>query len=160
MMVTVHALFSVNDLIGSKIIAKGTKHLAKGYPECSHSALLVNERWVYESTGHSGVRVISIDAWNTVNTEVKRIQLSDMEYQVLADHFRAIKGKKYDYLGVLFLGLDIATTFLGCKLDNVNQWESPDKYFCCEVLGKLTQRYYGMHSPIQIMRDLCVSSKT
>lgn len=159
MNVTVHALFSKNNLIGSKIICKGTKHLAKGLPECSHTALLVNNRWVHESTGHTGVRVISIDSWSTVNVEVARIKLPDMDYQELADHFRKIKGKKYDYLGVLFLGLDIGLTFLGCNLDRVNQWESDDKYFCCEVLGKLTQRYYGMHSPIQILRDLCSSSK-
>lgn len=154
MQVTVHAIFSHNDKIGSKVICHGTHHLAKNEPLCSHTALLVNERWVHESTGHSGVRIISIDLWKTLNKEVARVPLKDMLYQDLANHFRSIKDKKYDYMGILFFCFAIIPTFIGFKLPKKNLLESPDKYFCCEVLGYLTGQYYGMSAPIQVMKLL------
>lgn len=155
MVVTVHALFSYNNLIGSKIIANGTAHLApKMNVKASHTAVLINERWVHESTGHSGVRVISYELWKQINIEVGRIKLADREYQEIADEYRKIKDKDYDYPGVIFFGLAIIPTFLGFKLPKKNKWESPNRYFCCEVLGKLTGKYYGMHSPIQILEEM------
>jgi len=154
MIVEVHVLFSKNNKIGSKIIAKGTKHLESNMPETSHTALLVNNRWVHESTGASGVRIISYDLWKTHQQEVCRIKLEDREYQIIADQYRQIKNKKYDYPGVVYLGLMIIPTFLGFKLPKKNKWESKDKYFCCEALGKLTNTYYGMSAPIQIMGNL------
>jgi hypothetical protein len=155
MIVTVHALFSYNKLIGSKLIYKGTKHLAPMLNvKTSHTAVLVNERWVHESTGHSGVRVISYDLWKQINIEVGRVKLENREYQEIADEYRKIKDKEYDYPGVIYLGLCIIPTFFGLKLPKKNKWESPNKYFCCEVLGKLTGKYYGMSAPIQILESL------
>lgn len=154
MIVKIHALFSHNELIGSKIISHGTKHLVKDCPLTSHVALLINNRWVHESTGYTGVRVISYDKWKEINTEVARIELGEIEYQVVADKFREIKAKKYDYLGVIFLGLCIVPTFFGKSLPKENKWESKEKYFCCEVLGFLTGHYYGMSSPVQILDRL------
>lgn len=155
MIVTVEALFSHNDLIGSKVIYKGSKHLAPELPNISHTAILVNGRWVHESTGHSGVRVISYDKWKEINTEVAKIKLEDREYQDIADQYRKILGKEYDYLGVCYLGLCIIPTFFGKKLPEKNKWESPNKYFCCEVLGYLTGQYYGMSPPNLILKKLC-----
>lgn len=154
MVVSVHALFSKNNLIGSKVIANGTAHLVSSSNKCSHTALLVNDRWVHESTGKAGVRVISYDLWKQINIEVGRIKLADREYQEIADEFRKIKGKKYDYLGIIYFGLVIIPTFFGAKLPKKNKWESPNRYFCSEVLGKLTGHYYGMMSPIQILDKL------
>jgi len=155
MVVSVHAIFSHNHLIGSKLIANGTKHLAQSLNvKASHTAVLINERWVHESTGHSGVRVISYDLWKQINTEVGRVQLESREYQEIADEFRKIKDKNYDYPGVIYLGLCIVPTFFGLKLPEKNKWESPNRFFCCEVLGKLTGQYYGMSSPIQILDKL------
>lgn len=155
MKVQVHTIFSHNNMIGSKIIAAGTAHLAKSINEhVSHVALLVNNRWVHEATGHSGVRVISYDAWSKLNAEVARVQLKDMEYQTLADKFRAIQGKKYDYLGILFFCMVVPFTFIGLPLPKRNLFESKDKYFCCEVIGSLTNQYYGMCAPVQILKSL------
>jgi hypothetical protein len=153
MIVTVYALFSHNKRIGSKIISKGTKHLAPDMSETSHVSVLINDRWVHEATG-VGVRVSSYDLWKTIHTEVARVQLESKEYQVIADKFREIKGKKYDYPGVFFLALCIIPTFLGFKLPKKNLWESKKKFFCCEVLGFLTGIYYGMSAPIQILGTL------
>lgn len=153
MRVSVHALFSYNGKIGSKIIANGTKHLAPEKPKTSHTAVLVNERWVHEATG-DGVHIRSYDLWKTEHTEVTRIELPEMEYQDLADQFRKINDLDYDYLGVIYLGLCIIPTFIGKPLPKENKWASDDKYFCCEVLGYLTNRDYSMYSPIQILKEL------
>lgn len=155
MIVTVDALFSSSNKLGGKIIAHGTAHLAPDIKEpVSHTALLVNNRWVHESTGKTGVQVISYEVWCKLHKEVSRVKLNDMDYQALANIFRRIKDKKYDYAGIAFFSLAILPTFLGFKLPKVNRWESRDKYFCCEVLGKLTGRYYGMSAPIQILEEL------
>ena len=154
MIVKIHALFSNNNMIGSKIISHGSKHLVKNQPLTSHVAILVNDRWVHESTGHTGVRVISYDKWVQLHNEVDRVELGEIEYQVIADKYREIKEKKYDYLGVIYLALCIIPTFLGISLPTSNKWESKEKYFCCEVLGYLTGQYYGMSSPVQILEKL------
>ena len=154
MIIPVHALFSHNKMIGSKIIAQGTKHLAPGESKCSHVALLVNNRWVHEATMKSGVRVLSYDLWSKINEEVARMELNPREYQEVADLFRDIMGRKYDWPGILFLGLCIIGTFFGLKLPEKNKWESKNKYFCCEVLAYLTNRCYSMMAPIQILRSL------
>lgn len=140
-------------MIGSKIISYGSAHLEPKMPKASHVAVLINERWVHEATG-AGVTISSYDKWSQQHEEVNRIQLKSREYQEIADQFRSIQGKKYDYLGVFFLGLCIIPTFLGRKLPKKNMWESKHKYFCCEVLGYLTGMYYGMSSPVQIMGSL------
>jgi hypothetical protein len=158
MVVTLDAIFSHNDMIGSKIIANGTKHLAKRQAPCSHTALLVNKRWVHESTMKSGVRVISYDAWSTVNTEVARAELKPRSYQEIADLFRDIKGRGYDWLGITFFTLAIIPTFVGFKLPKKNLLQDKNKYFCCEVLGYLTRRCYSMMSPVQIAKELCSGS--
>lgn len=155
MIVTVDAIFSKKNLIGSKLIALGTKHLVSEIKDTpSHTALLVNNRWVHESTGHTGVRVISYTEWSKINKEVARVKLKSIAYQKLADLFRDIKGKKYDFLGVLFLGICIGLTFFGIKLPKRNILESKNKYFCCEALGYLTNHYYGMSAPVQILQKL------
>lgn len=150
---SVHALFSTGPKIGAKIIAAGTAHLAPTCPKVSHTALLVQERWVHEATG-AGVHVSSYDSWSKVHKEVARVELAPREYQEIADKFRAIQGKKYDYLGVLYLSWRVFLNFFGATIPARNAWESSRKYFCCEVLAKLTSKYYGMKAPIQILQEL------
>lgn len=154
MIVSVDVLFSTNEMIGSKLIRLGTKHLTKGIKDTpSHVALLINERWVHEATG-SGVHIMSYPEWLKHQREVAKISLPSREYQEIADQFRKIKGKKYDYPGVIYLGLCIIPTFLGLPLLQKNKLESKDKFFCCEVVGYLTGSYYGMSSPTQILEAL------
>lgn len=153
MIVTVDALFSYSSKIGGKIIANGSAHLAPHLPKTSHTALLINGRWVHEATG-AGVNVISYEKWSQIHQEVGRVPLAAREYQEIADQFRLIRGKKYDYMGVFFLGLCVIPTFIGLPLPKKNLWESKNKYFCCEVLGYLTDMYYGMSCPNQIFEKL------
>jgi hypothetical protein len=153
MIVSIDILFSHNNMIGSKLIVWGSHHLAKEIPKTSHVALLVNKRWVHEATG-AGVHVSSYDLWASRQTEVARVEQCPIEYKELADQFRMIQGKKYDYPGVFFLGLAIIPTFFGFDLPKKNLWESKNKYFCCEAVGYLTGHYYGMSSPVQILKAL------
>lgn len=154
MIVTVDALFSSSPKIGALIIAHGSAHLASDLPKTSHVALLVNKRWVHESTGRPGVAVLSYDKWCKLHAEVARISLAPKEYQEIADQFRAIKGKKYDYVGVLYLAFWIFLSLFGATLPAKNRLENKQKYFCCEVLGTLTGQYYGMSAPVQILEKL------
>ena len=155
MIVTIDALFSSSNKIGGKIIAYGTAHLAPNVKEkVSHTALLVNKRWVHESTGKTGVQVVSYDKWCKTHKEVDRVSLGLKEYQDIADVFRHIKGKKYDYMGILYFVFAIIPTFFGVELPDINEWQSFDKYFCSEVLGEFTGYYYGMSAPIQILDQL------
>ncbi len=155
MIVAVDALFSHNHMIGSKMIANGTSFLSPKMPKTSHVAILINKRWVHESTGHSGVQVMSYDLWSKYHTEVYRVGLPDMEYQTVADLFRSILGKKYDYLGVFYLGLRIAAKLIfNLNIPEENKWESSNKFFCCEVLGYLVDKNYDMMAPVQILESL------
>jgi hypothetical protein len=151
----VHALFSLSSKIGAQVISLGSTHLEPQIkPTPSHTALLVNERWVHESTGKTGVQVLSYDKWQQEHTEVGRVFLQEIEYQKIADKYREINGKPYDYPGVFYLAYRIGLTFLGIKLPLINKYESPSKYFCCEALGFLTGHYYGMSAPVQCMAKL------
>jgi len=154
MVVKVHALFSHNNMIGSKVISNGSKHLEPNLPKISHVAILINERWVHESTGHTGVHVVSYDLWKQHHTEVYRIELKSREYQEIANKYREIKTKKYDYLGVLWLALCIIPTFFKFQMPSHNQWQDKNKYFCCEVLGYMTGQDYSMCCPNQILGKL------
>lgn len=152
MIVSVHALFSHNDKIGSKIIAKGSKHLEPSMPETSHTSVLINGRWVHEATG-DGVHVRSYDLWKTEHIETGRIDLGTRDYQEIADQYRKINDKEYDYLGVFYLGICVAL-YWGRELPKVNKWQSNDKFFCCEVLGYLTNKDYRISCPVQILGEL------
>jgi hypothetical protein len=154
MRVRVEAIFSKNKLLGSKFICKATKHLAKKTAECSHVALLINGRWVHESTMKQGLRVISIVEWSKTNTIVDKITIGLVPYYEVANLYRELKNKKYDWFGVLYLALSILTNLIGDKMTADNRWQSEKRYFCCEVLGKFMEKYYGMMTPIQILADL------
>jgi hypothetical protein len=163
MIVTVDVLFSSSPKIGARIISGGTAHLAPEVNQApSHVALLVNGRWVHESTGKTGVQVLSYPQWLQMHREVARIPQPAREYQEIADQYRKIKGKKYDYLGIVFFALALIPSFLayhlfGAKdfmLPKVNMFQNPNKYFCCEALGYLLGKCYSMHAPVQVLSEL------
>lgn len=155
MQVSVDFLFSHNsELIGSRFISWGTKHLSKhNKTSPSHVAILVNNRWVHEATINNGVRVISIETWQKYFNEVARVNYSkSMDYSVIKNELKLIKNKRYDWLGVIYLGLCVAANkILKIPIPKKNILESKNKFFCCEVIEKITNNYYGMHTPTQIL---------
>lgn len=156
MVVTIDYLFSKNYKIGSKLISWGTKHLTNIEDVPSHVAILVNNRWVHESTLDSGVRVISYSEWLNINIEVKKITGKPTEYRVIKNIFKDIKNKKYDWLGVTYLGLClIPNKAFNVKLPAVNKWQDNDKYFCTEAVEKLIGLSdCSMKSPVQLLNEL------
>ena len=158
MKVKISILFSKNKKIDSKIIAYGTRHLDKNLSLegkiTSHVALLVDNRWVHESTLESGIRVISYKKWLEINEEVANIYYCDMEYSEVKNHFKQLKYKKYDWLGVIYLGLWIGIKLVlpFIKVPKTNAVENPSKYFCCEVAGELIGENLDMKSPIEVLR--------
>lgn len=158
MKVTIHYLFSKNDLFGSKLISWGTKHLSVRRNIPSHVAILVQNRWVHESTAQKGVRVISYDKWKTFNQEIAKVSypLNNIEYQEIKNIFRSIKDKKYDWLGVIYFGFQVALNkFFHKPIPQENKWDDPNKYFCSEAVEKLTKMTSAsMTTPIQLLDSL------
>lgn len=155
--VTVHYLFSKNKKIGSRAIAWGTKHRNETKRETpSHIALLINNKWVFESTLETGIRIIGYNEWKTINTEVAKIcDNNTHDYSEIKEMFKELKNKKYDWCGVLFLTLClIPNKLFGTKMPKDNKFAQDHKYFCCEVIGKLLDVDYDMKCPIDIMNDL------
>lgn len=158
MKVKVHYLFSRNKKIGSRLIAWGTGHLQDVPTTPSHIAVLVNERWVHESTLETGVRVISYSKWLEINEEVAKIPCAQVyrEYSEIKTIYKGIKDKKYDWLGVTYFGCKIGLNkFFGTKIPSKNKWEDPNKYFCCEAAAILTGiSDSSMKAPVDMMVEL------
>jgi hypothetical protein len=150
-------LFSKNDLIGSRLISWGTKDLVQENVDVpSHVAVLINEKYVFESTMAQGVRCVSYKDWLTINKEVKRIPCQkERTFEEVKELFKPLKDKKYDYLGVVYFGWRVFLyKFFKITKPTVNKWNSKSKYFCCEVIGKLTGVDYQMISPVELMVEL------
>jgi hypothetical protein len=155
--VTVHYLFSKNEKIGSRIIVEGTAYLEselnKDTEVPSHVAILVNNKWVFESTLETGVRRISYEKWLEINSEVAKYKCTTYRtLEEVINYFRSIKDKKYDYIGATYFGYRILLNKLLSKpIPEINTLEDEDKYFCCEVMGKMLGLDYRMTAPVQIM---------
>lgn len=160
-------LFSKNDKIGSKLIRWGTKHLSDIPKDRvpSHVALLINERWVLESTLEKGVSVDTWKNWLQRNKVTGRYEcFQERDYRAIKAGFKVMKGKSYDWLGVLYFSWRILLDILRlAKIPKDNPWESDDRFFCSEVVADLLELGdAGMTSPVQIMKkceDLGLSSK-
>ena len=156
MKIKVHYIFSKNKKIGSKIISWGTNHLEPNISDedtPSHVAILVNERWIFESTLESGVRRIAYEEWLKINREVGKFESKeDKTIEDVLHLFRQIKDKKYDYKGIIFFGWRLfLNKAFKTPIPKDNKWQSKDAYFCCEVLGTLLNIEYEMTAPVQIM---------
>ena len=154
--IKLHYLFSKNKKIGSTIIRKATKHLEPDISEeeiPSHVAILINNRWVFESTLESGVRRISYEKWLEINTEIDKIECqTERTLEGVLGLFRGILDQDYDYLGVCYFGYRLALSILfDTEIPKINKWNQDNSYFCSEVVGKLLELDYQMIAPVQIM---------
>lgn len=156
MLVKIHYLFSRNNKIGSKVISWGTSHLSKNKSP-SHAALLIHNRWVFEAIISGGVKVTPYSKWLDINIEVAKIpsNFAGVEYAHIKKIFKDIQNKKYDWFGLVYLGLKLALNkWFGSTIPLINKWQDSDKYFCSEAVGKLTNKDYSMKAPVQIMDEL------
>lgn len=155
MKVNVSLIFSNNNLIGSKLIRVITNHFLKGtsFSEVpSHVSVLINDRWVHESTITDGVVISSIDKWSLKNNVVKIVPIDSIDYKFIKQKVRIIKNKKYDYLGALYLGLCcLLNKWFGTKLPTFNKWESHNRYFCTELVEVVLETYLSMAAPSYLL---------
>lgn len=154
MNVKVDYLFSKNHKIGSKLIRWGTAFLSLSTKKIpSHVALLINNKWVIESTLESGFRVISYNKWKSFNIELFKLRcIQGRTFKEIKELYKPLKNKKYDYLGVIYFSWRIALMkFLGIPKPKKNLFEHKDKYFCCEVISKMTGVSYEMTAPVELL---------
>lgn len=155
--VKVEYIFSRNEKIGSKVIRWGTQHLTSIPPHLvpSHVAILVNERWVLESTLNKGVQVDTYERWKARNVQVGRFESARRwEFSELKERFKPLKDKCYDWPGVLYFAWRVGLNLLlGLEIGSSNPWESEDRFFCSEVVGSMLGIDYSMISPVQIMYE-------
>ena len=161
MKVKVEYLFSKRNQIGSKFISWGTKELLALLPDVvpSHVSVLLNGRWVFESTFSTGVRVISYKKWKEINEEVARITCrKDRKYSEVKKIYQEIRNKKYDWPGVIYFGWRVALKkYFKIPIPKNNKWESEDRYFCTEAVGRLIDnKKYSMTAPVQLLEKLLI----
>ena len=157
MNVKVRYIFSRNKKIGSRLISWGTKHLQPEVkPTASHVAILVNEKYVFESTLETGIRVITYKRWKQLNEELYSVEcIQDWTMQDLKDLYRPLKLKKYDYMGIVYFSYRIALNILFKKpIPKINLFNHTDRYFCCEVISEMTGVSYEMTSPVELYYKL------
>lgn len=149
-------LFSKRNTIGSKLISWGAKHENLNIQDCpSHAAILINKRFVVESTMSSGVRIVPYFKWSEINEELYRIPSNDIDRDFFDNTILDTWGKKYDWMGILYFACCyIKLIVFGQKLPIVNKWERESHLFCIELVGKLSNTYYSMTSPAKMCAKL------
>lgn len=158
--VEVHYLFSKNKKIGSWIIRKGTAFLAPEIKETpSHVAILIQNKWVVESVLEDGFRVIPYSKFKTINTVQHKVRcVQEWTMTQIKDLFKPLKHQKYDYAGVIYFGIRIALKLLlGIPKPVKNRWHSKNRYFCSEVVGKMTGTSYEMTAPVELLREVSLA---
>jgi hypothetical protein len=135
----------------------GTQHQYPDLEEVpSHVAILVNNKWVFQSTLEDGVHVMGYKEWLKINNEVAKIRCTQTRYyEDIKAMFKSLKGRKYDWGGVIYLGLWLGFNKVsGHPIPANNAWHSDSKYFCCEIMAKMTQVDYQMTTPVTVMMEL------
>lgn len=157
MNVKLYYLFSNNKKIGSKLISWGTSFLVPKMSSVpSHIALLINDKYVFESTMAQGVRVVFYKDWLSINNEVAKIQCKkDRTFEEIKSILKPLKNKSYDYLGVVYFGWRVFLNMLfKLKMPKINKLQSDKKYFCSEAVSTITGIDSQMLSPVELMLEL------
>jgi hypothetical protein len=152
MKVKIDILFSRNCKIGSRLISWASSKTAPLYPTPSHVAILVNSKWVFQSTLEKNVHIISYKEWLTINEQLYQIDIQeDHEFSQIKALFRSLEGKKYDWGGIAYYSIRWALNQgFGLRMPKTNIFQSKDKYFCCEVAGMLLKQDFSMDNPADV----------
>lgn len=152
-------VFSKNKKIGSKLIRWFSNLLLKELDNTpSHVAIIIvfeKLTIVYESAVFSGVRMVPLESWLRFN-EICYLFEEQKIKKNIRKNLVSSWNKKYDYLGVLYF----IVCFLNKKLfdkpfPKKNKWSSVNKYFCTEIVAKLTSyKKHEMTTPAKMCWDL------
>lgn len=139
---------------GSKLIQWGTRFIHPELTPCSHVAVKMGEL-VLEATLEKGVDIIPYDLWIKKNKVIYSFKCSINRdiHSILKETLNHTYDKKYDWFGILFFAWRIlGFIILNRPLPSVNRWHDSNKFFCVEVIGKITGENYQMMSPIQLVK--------
>ena len=114
------------------------KSLTKG--PYSHVALIVNPEMnlgIESNTGHqSGVRAFDLRKLDLKDVDVYRLKSQySIEKEAVISYLVAQLGKRYDFLGVIFLGILKLVSLLTFTIAKPhNWWQKKQDYFCSELV--------------------------
>ena len=155
MKVRINYLFSRNQKVGSKIISWAGSKLVNLDKNPSHVALLIKDKWVFESTLDSGIRIIGYKEWSNINEELAKIDGGERDFSEIKDLYKKLEGCKYDWSGIIYYAIRFSIKYLlNIRIPKTNIFDSKGKYFCCEVIGKLNNKNYSMSHPAEIYVEL------
>lgn len=152
----VEFLFSRRNKASSRLIAWAAKWENLELKEIpSHTAILINGRFVIESVFGQGVRIVPFDKWAEFNEELYRIPSNDISREEFDATLLSAWGKKYDWRGILYFAYRyILLMLLNWSLPKKNKWQRNTHLFCIELVGRLSGTYYSMTSPAKMCAQL------
>lgn len=140
--------------IGSRLISWSTGKLHPEIAPCSHVAVKLGPI-VIESTLTNGAQIQPYSEWIKHHKVIHAFKCPENRkaINVIQDVFRASWGRSYDYKGILYFSWRmLGFIVLKRPLCQVNRWQSDNKYFCVEMIEKITGENYQMTSPIQLVK--------
>lgn len=140
--------------LGSNLITWSTGKLHPELKPCSHIAVKLGPI-VVESTLTKGVNIQPYQFWIKSQEVVHAFKCPEdrKAVRVLDTIFAKSWGKSYDYKGILFFAWRILGFLLFKRpLPQINRWQSPNRYFCVELIENITGETYQMTSPIQLVK--------
>lgn len=161
---SVWAVFSNNNLIGSKTISYGSiedvfpnKATLEDVP--SHFLYVFKEAFVLESRMTEGVRA---DEWEHFKTKNKIIAVFDVTKKIEEKHvkwyyfyktlYRTVLNKDYDKKAILFLAkVQFFWKFFGKTKPKENKCNDPNKYFCLEIAKDISDQNLAISTPLELM---------
>jgi hypothetical protein len=144
---------SRNNKLGSRLISWSTGKLHPELNPCSHVAIKLGPI-IIESTLKNGAQIQPYSEWIKHHVVVYAFKCSEdrKAVEVIDKVFKSFWGKCYDYAGILFFSWRMLGFILFKKpLPKINRWQSSKKYFCVEMIEKITGQDYQMTSPIQLV---------
>lgn len=157
MIINVKYLFSKQDKIGSRLISWASgKLLPHINPVPSHIAVLINNKFVFESTLDKGVHISFYNKWREKNNllyllnDTKQYDMSQIK-----GIYKPMIGKKYDYTGIMYFSIRFLLKFMfNYTIPSLNKWQNKNRYFCCEAVGELLEIPYEMRTPAKMYEEL------
>lgn len=136
-------LFVKSNKIGSKIIRAVTSE------PVSHCAIKF-EDLVFHSTMINGVHVDFYKDFIDTHEILFNIKIgSDLA------KLSNIKHSRYDYFGILYLGLKLLLGKIGIKLPKKNLWQSTGMYMCTEFISEIVNdKEDSMITPYKLYKKL------
>jgi len=157
--VQISYLFSRRPKFFSRLIALGSRYsideLRQSSKIPSHTAYLINDRYVVESVFEGGYRVLPYGKWKEINELIAVVPAGTRTMTHLKEKTRKFEGRSYDMWGALYLAVCVGLKIVfRMPIPRHNRLHKPHQYFCCELVGEIEGEDYAMKSPAKIMLQI------